>query len=64
MTVECECVRCKNIVLVKVRGRDLQRWSAGELTQKCFPYLSASEREMFISGICEKCWAEIFGEDD
>ena len=30
--------------------------------QELFPYLSATEREQIISGICPKCQVNVFGE--
>ncbi len=42
---------------------DFFKWQEGELAQNAFPYLSADEREMLISGVCPKCWAKTFGEE-
>lgn len=35
----------------------------GALVQDAFPEMSASDREMLISGICEECQEDIFGDD-
>lgn len=43
---------------------DYWDWQDGELVQNAFPYLSADEREMLISGICPECWGKMWGEDD
>ena len=45
---------------------DYLDWSDGELAQVAFPYLSADEREMLITGICPTCWDKMFddGEED
>ena len=32
--------------------------------QEIFPYLSNAEREMLMTGICPKCFDEMFAEDD
>jgi hypothetical protein len=34
------------------------------LIQKAMPYLTADEREMFISGTCSDCWDKLFPESD
>ena len=31
--------------------------------QRCFPTMSAENREMLISGICPTCWDKTFGEN-
>ena len=36
-------------------------WSHGINAQDAFPYLSANEREMIISGICPTCFDGMFG---
>ena len=36
---------------------------SGELIQDALPYLSASEREMLISGTCDDCWQKMFPVD-
>lgn len=48
---------------VSVKVADLNRWLAGGYIQDCFPYLSASEREVCMSGVDDEQWDEIFAED-
>ena len=36
-------------------------WSHGINAQDAFPYLSASDREMLITGIDDECWNGMFG---
>ena len=43
------CPFCGNHTNVKVFEEDYVRWQEGELVQNCFPYLSATEREVLIS---------------
>jgi hypothetical protein len=44
---------------------DYERWQNGEHIQNVAPYLSADDRELLISGMCGKCFDEIFaGEDE
>lgn len=55
------CPFCGEEHTVVVEHFDYLSWNAGELAQKAFPYLSADEREMLISGICPTCWEKTFG---
>jgi hypothetical protein len=32
--------------------------------QRAFPYLTADEREVMLSGICPECWERMFGGGD
>ena len=59
--LEVECPICGNVSEISVEVNDYIDWQNGKLTQNAFPYLSASEREMLISGVCEDCWNEMFG---
>jgi len=59
-----QCVHCESIYTIEAYARDLQEWRDGALIQEALPYLSASERELLISGTCDDCWKEIFGEDE
>ena len=34
------------------------------LIQDAFPELSKEDRERLITGICPKCWKELFGDED
>ena len=61
MEVECRCPLCGEIKMVTVRKKDYIAWSEGALIQRAFPYLSANNRERLSTGICPKCWDEMFG---
>lgn len=54
------CPMCGRGNEVEVNEMDYLDWSDGELAQVAFPYLSNSEREMLISGICPTCWEIMF----
>lgn len=60
------CPFCGEVHNIWVNEVDYNAWFEGELAQDAFPYLSADEREMLISGICPTCWDGMFGipEDD
>ena len=62
--VEIPCVACGTIVKLFLNWEDFQAWQDGELVQDAFPYLSADEREMLISGICGTCFDKIFAAGD
>ena len=55
------CPFCGEEHLISVNTEDYWAWEDGELVQNAFPYLSADEREMLISGICPTCWDKMFG---
>lgn len=58
--IKVNCVSCKKAHELKVVTRHFKAWKNGMLIQTAFPYLKAEERELLISGICPKCWKEIF----
>ena len=64
ISIETRCPMCGQFHYVEVKECDFYAWQAGELAQSAFPYLSADEREMLISGICPNCWNEVFGEPE
>lgn len=62
VTIITVCPFCGHANEIEVNEIDYLDWSDGELlVQDAFPYLSADEREMLISGICPKCWDSMFG---
>lgn len=58
------CSECQHDYVIYVNRFDYVRWQAGAKIQDVMSYLSADERELLISGICGKCFDEIFGGDD
>jgi len=63
ITVECKfCFQQYDILCNK---EDLESWKEGSgYIQDVLAYLSAAEREMLISQICDKCWKRMFGEEE
>lgn len=58
------CCRCGEPHIIEVDENKFNRWRTGnENIQDIFPELKASERELMISQICEKCWDEMFGQE-
>lgn len=60
LDLQCGCGR---IVTLMVRPQDLLAREQGEFVQVAFPYLTAAEREMFISKTCGTCWDEMFAPE-
>lgn len=59
-----QCPFCGHGNEVEVNETDYWDWQDGALAQDAFPYLSADEREMLITGICGKCWNKMFGGEE
>ena len=45
---------------VTVKLRDMNRWLNGEMIQNAFPYLTADEREVCMTGIDSVAWDDMF----
>ena len=58
------CPFCGHAHEVEVNEMDYWDWEDGMCAQDAFPYLSADEREMLITGICPTCWERTFGGFD
>ena len=56
------CPFCKRGHEVEVNESDYWDWDDGVHVQDAFPYLSAGERELLVSGICPTCWDKMFGQ--
>lgn len=57
-----QCSKCRNEFLFELDSNKLRRWQAGEKIQNLFPELVADIRELLISGICGKCFDEMWSE--
>ena len=68
MEIAVECVLCGTEHILMVRPEDWTVYQSPDrpYVQDIFPYLTASERELLISGICDTCFHRMFegGEDD
>ena len=60
-TVVTCCPFCHKAHEIAVNEMDYLDWQDGKLAQDAFPYLSASDREMLITGIDDECWSGMFG---
>jgi hypothetical protein len=58
--IRMPCVQCFEVQTLIVTAEGVEKRRHGAHVQDAFPELSAAEREMFISGICGKCWDLLF----
>ena len=58
------CPFCSRSNEVEVNEADYWDWDDGMLVRDAFPYLSADEREMLITGICPACFDKTFGGEE
>lgn len=58
------CPTCKNQEKIRVKGEDLFAYNQGKHVQQAFPYLTPAQRERLITGICGKCFDDMFKEED
>jgi hypothetical protein len=61
---EIECLICHKSYLIAADPYDLADWRNGKYIQDAMPYLSAAERELFISKTCEPCFDDLFPEEE
>ncbi len=63
-TVTLQCIACKAEEEIPLTEEESQRVNTGELIQRVLPHLSAGQREILISGICGRCFDDLFEEED
>lgn len=61
MLVKTTCPICHCDTYLMVDAEEYARWQAGELIQNAMPDMTSENREMLISGICPRCWEDMFG---
>lgn len=64
--IECHfnCRQCAQPIIIDVLDNEYKSWIKGDFTQVAFPNLSNSDKEMFISGTCDVCWAKLFSSKE
>lgn len=62
ITATCRLCNSEHTMLVNME--DVYDWRDGKFVQDAFPYLTADEREILISGTCGKCFDSIFGDSE
>lgn len=58
--ISVDCTFCKEEQEVVVDAKGYEKHKNGELIQNAMPNLSPEKRELLISGICPKCWDNMF----
>lgn len=64
MDIQITCKYCNIEHQVSVPDEQHQDWKNGTPIQNAMPDVSESDRELLISGCCDKCWISFFGEDE
>ncbi len=61
---EVSCQLCGVKHSIFLNRQDLESWLAGEgYIQDVLHYITAAERELLISGTCDKCWNKLYPND-
>jgi ribosomal protein L40E len=69
-TIQIKCRECGKVVQLRVNKHDYDEWcnrfgsENPRHIQDIFPYLTAGEREMFLTQICDDCYTKIFGFEE
>lgn len=62
---ETQCSWCRQPVAVdRLDAGQFKAWQAGAFVQDAFPDMSASEREVLVSGTHAECWNQMFPPDE
>lgn len=62
--LEVPCKHCGITYTILADLEDVKKWLANEgYIQYILHYLSPAERELLISGTCDNCWKNMFGDD-
>lgn len=64
LEIHTSCPNCKQKQTIVVSRDGYNRWKAGEFIQEALPKLTADQREALMTGICPKCWDEMFVEEE
>ena len=63
--VAVPCKKCEVVNELEVDFENFIAWQSRKmLIQEAFPTLDADQRELLISGICPKCWDEMFPPEE
>lgn len=65
ISIKVTCCHCNKEYTVKPDAKNYILWKNGNgFIQDLLPELTAAERELLISSICNSCWLNIFGPDE
>ncbi len=59
-----KCIDCGELKTITATDEQIAKWMGGELIQNAMPNVPIDEREIMISGICGKCFDEMFAEKE
>ena len=60
VTITITCKRCGRSFPIVVKREDFLNYFCGEDTLSDKPYLTAEERELLESQLCDACWHELY----
>lgn len=63
-TVKVRCRICGVVHSVEVPKDGFLRWRGGEHIQSALPSLTTDERELLLSGICGRCFDNLFKDTE
>jgi hypothetical protein len=58
------CPKCGDILHLDITGQQLFAYNQGSTADKVFPEGNEDLWERFISGYCNTCWDELFGDEE
>lgn len=64
MKIQKQCMVCKENHIIEMTDKAYGLWRQGEHIQDIAPDLTIDERELLISGVCGKCFDEMFAEEE
>lgn len=64
MAFEGRCPFCGKKTEIQIEEAQYFNWLSGAMVQDAFPALSATDREVLLTGMCPKCQESIFGSGD
>ena len=64
MTFEGRCPFCGKKTEIQIEEAQYFNWLSGAMVQDAFPTLSATDREVLLTGMCPKCQDSIFDSGD
>lgn len=56
--------KTESVILNEEQFKGYEKWIAGELIQRAMPFLSASDREILMTGIGPESWDKMFKEEE
>ena len=60
----CPTPGCNVVSVVMVNSDDYNKWRRRDKIQDAMPYLSARQREVLITGVCDECWDKMKEDDE